>query len=125
MTAEVISQPNGVVANGGNLDLNSNPKSGAAKKSRESERRRRRRKQKKNQKASKVKEAASGEDSDASGDNTKENDDLLQVFGFWFFIFYFFLRWGHVCRFVVLGIHFLNASVLLGNSSFSYEDWTR
>ncbi|XP_023537139.1 splicing factor 3B subunit 2-like [Cucurbita pepo subsp. pepo] len=79
MTAEVISQPNGVVANGGNLDLNSNPKSGAAKKSRESERRRRRRKQKKNQKASKVKEAASGEDSDASGDNTKENDDLLQV----------------------------------------------
>ncbi|KAG7020995.1 Splicing factor 3B subunit 2, partial [Cucurbita argyrosperma subsp. argyrosperma] len=79
MTAEVISQPNGVVANGGDFDLNSNPKSGAAKKSRESERRRRRRKQKKNQKASKVKEAAGGEDSDASGDDTKENDDLLQV----------------------------------------------
>ncbi|XP_038890808.1 splicing factor 3B subunit 2 [Benincasa hispida] len=77
MTAEV-SQPNGVVSNG-DLDLNSNPKSGAAKKSRESERRRRRRKQKKNQKASKVKEAAAGEDSDASGDDTKENDDPLQV----------------------------------------------
>ncbi|KAG6586162.1 Splicing factor 3B subunit 2, partial [Cucurbita argyrosperma subsp. sororia] len=79
MTAEVISQPNGVDANGGDFDLNSNPKSGAAKKSRESERRRRRRKQKKNQKASKVKEAAGGGDSDASGDDTKENDDLLQV----------------------------------------------
>ncbi|XP_022965450.1 splicing factor 3B subunit 2-like [Cucurbita maxima] len=76
MTAEVISQPNGVVVNGGGLDLNFNPKSGAAKKSRESERRRRRRK-KKNQK--KNQEAAAGEDSDASGDDTKENDDLLQV----------------------------------------------
>ncbi|KGN61286.1 splicing factor 3B subunit 2 [Cucumis sativus] len=77
MTVEV-SQPNGVVSNG-DLDLNSNPKSGAVKKSRENERRRRRRKQKKNQKASKVKEAAGGEDSDASGDDTKENDDPLQV----------------------------------------------
>ncbi|KAA0049983.1 splicing factor 3B subunit 2 [Cucumis melo var. makuwa] len=77
MTVEV-SQPNGVVSNG-DLDLNSNPKSGAVKKSRESERRRRRRKQKKNQKASKVKEAAGGDDSDASGDDTKENDDPLQV----------------------------------------------
>lgn len=87
MTAEV-SQPNGVVSN--HLDLNSNPKSGAAKKSRESERRRRRRKQKKNQKASKVKEAAGGEDSDASGDDTKENDDPLQVC--FLSVFYFTLR---------------------------------
>ncbi|XP_022996847.1 splicing factor 3B subunit 2-like [Cucurbita maxima] len=76
MTAEV-SQSNGVVSNC-DLDLNSNPKSGAAKKSRESERRRRRRKQKKNQKTSKV-EATAGEDSDASGDDTKENDNPLQV----------------------------------------------
>lgn len=78
MTAEVITQPNGVVTNG-DLDLNSNPKSGAAKKSRESERRRRRRKQKKNQKASKVNEATAGDDSDASGDDMKENDDPHQV----------------------------------------------
>lgn len=78
MTAEVITQPNGVATNG-DLDLNSNPKSGAAKKSRESERRRRRRKQKKNQKASKVKEATAGDDSDASGDDMKENDDPHQV----------------------------------------------
>ncbi|KAM1347617.1 hypothetical protein ACFX2H_036527 [Malus domestica] len=74
MTAEVLSQPNGVVANG---DLNAIPTNNAtaAKKSRESERRRRRRKQKKNNKASQAPESSAGE----TDDDVKENNDPQQI----------------------------------------------
>lgn len=80
MTAEVLSQPNGVVANGDLNPVSNNAT--AAKNSKESERRRRRRKQKKNNKASQAPEASAGDESD-EGD-AKESKVPQQVHCFSF-----------------------------------------
>ncbi|KAM2010633.1 hypothetical protein EV2_005205 [Malus domestica] len=75
MTAEVLAQPNGAVANGDLNGIPNNNAAAAAKKSRESERRRRRRKQKKNNKASQAPESSAGE----TDDDVKENNDTQQI----------------------------------------------
>lgn len=73
MTAETLTQPNGVVANG-NLQINHNPN--VSKKSKESERRRRRRKQKKNKSSQASADVTGDEESD---NDSKENNEPTKV----------------------------------------------